>query len=66
MQIEAALKENNATKHSATMLLTYTNACGIYLGKLADTPGTGISRGRLDSRTRIQKWAIDLPMDECE
>jgi hypothetical protein len=66
MQIQAALMENNATKHSATMLLTYNNACGIYLGKLADTPGTGISRGRLDSRTRIQKWAIDLPMDGCE
>jgi hypothetical protein len=46
--------------------LTYPNSCGIYLGKLADIPGTGISRGRMDSRTRIQRWAIDLQSEESE
>lgn len=65
-EIQAALMENAGTRHAASTLLTYPNSCGIYLAKLADIPGTGISRGRIDSRTRIQRWAIDLQCEEVE
>ncbi len=63
-EIQAALMENAGTRHPASTLLTYPNSCGIYLAKLADIPGTGISRGRMDSRTRVNKWAIDLQIEE--
>ena len=66
IEVQAALMENSGTKYSASTLLTYPNSCGIYLGKLANIPGTGISRGRIDSRTRIQLWGIDLQSEESE
>jgi hypothetical protein len=62
-EVQAALMENAGTRHAAGTLLSYPAACGTYLGKLANMPESGISRGRLTTGTRVQLYIIDLAED---
>jgi hypothetical protein len=45
--------------HAAKRLLSWGGACGTFLGRLADRPGSGVSRGGLDPRTKIQTYVIE-------
>jgi hypothetical protein len=47
--------------HNAKQLLSWTGACGNYLGKLAKDPKSGVSKAGLDKATRIQQYTITKP-----
>lgn len=51
--------------HLASRLLPWPRACGTYLGKLADTQGTGVSRGPKDA-AKIQTYIIENPTPAAE
>lgn len=60
--LEAALTcQLNPFCHQAKKLLSWSAACGTYLGRLADTEGTGVYRDKLTGSTRIQTYRITLP-----
>ena len=63
-EVQAELMDNAGTKHTASSLLAYQGSCGIYLGKLADRIGSGITRAQLTRFDRIQKYRIDIPGEE--
>ena len=58
--LEGLLTDRNArTQNTAKRLFSWPGACGTFLGRLAGTPGSGVSRGALDGRTRIRTYAIE-------
>jgi len=58
-QLEGLLTDRDAyTQSSARRLLSWGGACGVYLGKLAEENGTGVSKLSKDSRTRIRTYSI--------
>lgn len=73
--LEAALTDREATtQHQARRLLSWSHACGTYLGRLADARNAGVYRGKKDPKTKIQTYRITaapaadggggLPFDE--
>jgi len=55
-ELERALVEGEATRHSARSLLSWNGALGSYMSRLADTGRHGVSRG--GQNRGIQTWRI--------
>jgi len=53
----------NLSCHQARKLLGWSAACGTYLGRLADKPGTGVYRDKMDAK-KIQTYRITEPPEE--
>jgi hypothetical protein len=61
-KLEATLTDSySIVSHNAKQLLSWTGACGNYLGKLAKDPKSGVSKAGLDKATRIQQYTITKP-----
>ena len=54
------INRDSPVQHMASRLLHWPKACGTYLGRLADTGGTGVSRGPKDA-SKIQTYIIAAP-----
>ena len=64
-ELEAALTNyDSTTQHQARRLLSWSGACGAYLGRLADASSLGVYRGKLTAKTKIQTWRIGGRPDE--
>ena len=63
-KLEAVLTcQLNLSCHQARKLLGWSAACGTYLGRLADKPGTGVYRDKMDAK-KIQTYRITEPPEE--
>jgi hypothetical protein len=60
-ELERALLEGEATRHSARSLLSWNGALGSYMGTLADKGGYRVSRG--GQKEGIQTWRIESKKD---
>lgn len=60
--LETTLTDSySIVSHNAKQLLSWTGACGNYLGKLSNDSTSGVSKAGLDKGTRIQKYSITNP-----
>lgn len=60
--LETALTDSySIVSHNARQLLSWTGACGNYLGKLSNDSTSGVRKAGLDKGTRIQQYSITNP-----
>ena len=61
IEVQARLVQTSSVvKTQAQQLLSYSTACGIYLGKLARDPESGVSIATTKTKHKNNKYCIDL------
>jgi hypothetical protein len=65
--LEALLFEHVRTRFAAQRILSFPTACGVFLGRLANTPHSGVSKAGQTPRTRLQQYRIEASQPNvCE
>jgi hypothetical protein len=61
IEVQARLVQTTSiVKTQAQQLLSYSTACGIYLGKLSRDPDSGVSLAQTKTKNKNNKYCIDL------
>jgi len=61
IEVQARLVQSSSVvKTQAQQLLSYSSACGIYLGKLTRDPESGVSIANTKTKNKNNKYRIDL------